>query len=107
MPVTADRRPDRYLIIAGALALAVLLPVSVLLSAWRGDESETWRHLVDTVLWRLLGHTAWLVIGVGIGVLLLGVSLASKCIFLLKNVDWFRGTKGRASSYGCCHSNSS
>ena len=76
MPVTADRRPDRYLIIAGALALAVLLPVSVLLSAWRGDESETWRHLVDTVLWRLLGHTAWLVIGVGIGVLLLGVSLA-------------------------------
>ena len=69
-------RPDPLIAIAVLLAAAVLLPIAVLSLSWLGDESEVWRHLADTVLLSLLANTLLLVVGVGIGVLLLGVSLA-------------------------------
>ena len=69
-------RPDALLLLALLLAVAVLLPVAVLGLSWLGDESEVWRHLADTVLASLLANTLLLVVGVGAGVLLLGVSLA-------------------------------
>lgn len=69
-------RPDPLIVIAVLLAAAVLLPIAVLGLSWLGDESEVWRHLADTVLLSLLGNTLLLVVGVGVGVLLLGVSLA-------------------------------
>ena len=59
-----------------ALTLLVIVPMLVLLAAWHQQEWATWQHLVDTILWRLVGNTLLLMIGVGIGVLLLGVSLA-------------------------------
>ncbi|MCG8393264.1 MAG: iron ABC transporter permease [Pseudomonadales bacterium] len=59
-----------------ALALLVLVPILVLVSAWHQQQWETWQHLLDTVLWRLVGNTLFLMVGVTIGVLLLGVSLA-------------------------------
>ena len=61
---------------AVALALLVLVPILVLLSAWHQQQWETWQHLLDTVLWRLVGNTLLLMVGVTIGVLTLGVSLA-------------------------------
>lgn len=61
---------------AAALALLVLVPILVLLSAWHQQQWETWQHLLDTVLWRLVGNTLFLMVGVTVGVLLLGVSLA-------------------------------
>jgi iron(III) transport system permease protein len=69
-------RPDLLTVLALLLATAVLLPIAVLGLSWLGDESEVWRHLADTVLASLLGNTLLLLFGVGIGVLVLGVSLA-------------------------------
>lgn len=58
------------------LALLVLVPIVVLLAAWQQEQWATWQHLLDTVLWRLVGNTLFLMVGVTAGVLLLGVSLA-------------------------------
>ena len=59
-----------------ALALLVVVPILVLLAAWRQQEWATWQHLMDTVLLRLIGNTVFLMIGVAIGVSLLGITLA-------------------------------
>ncbi|MBV2131801.1 iron ABC transporter permease [Pseudomonas sp. MAP12] len=61
---------------AAAIAALVLLPLSVLLLSWGEVDGEIWRHLWDTQMPRLLGNTLSLVLGVGVGVTLLGVSLA-------------------------------
>lgn len=61
---------------AVALAALVLLPLSVLLLSWSEVDGEIWRHLWDTQMPRLLGNTLTLLLGVGLGVTLLGVSLA-------------------------------
>jgi iron(III) transport system permease protein len=61
---------------AAAIAALVLLPLSVLLLSWGEVDGEIWSHLWDTQMPRLLGNTLRLVLGVGVGVTLLGVSLA-------------------------------
>ena len=48
----------------------------VIVSAWMTPEWSVWQHLWDTVLGELLVNTLILMVGVAIGVLLLGVSLA-------------------------------
>lgn len=48
----------------------------VLALSWLDDASDVWQHLWDTMLLRILGNTLYLVVGVAIGVLLLGVSSA-------------------------------
>ncbi len=58
------------------IAALVLLPLSVLLLSWGEVDGEIWSHLWDTQMPRLLGNTLSLVLGVGSGVVLLGVSLA-------------------------------
>jgi iron(III) transport system permease protein len=59
-----------------AIAALVLLPLSVLLFSWQTIDHEIWSHLWETQMLRLLGNTLTLVAGVGLGVTLLGVSLA-------------------------------
>ena len=54
----------------------MLLPLSILLFSWGSIDGEIWAHLWDTQMPRLLGNTLTLVLGVGIGVVVLGVSLA-------------------------------
>ncbi len=54
----------------------VCLPVSVLLLSWHSVDTQIWSHLWDTQMTRLLSNTAILLAGVGVGVTLLGVSLA-------------------------------
>ncbi len=66
----------RWYPIAAAIALLVLLPLSVMLLAWHEVDTAIWSHLWDTQLPRLLGNTLTLVLGVAIGVVGLGVSLA-------------------------------
>ncbi|MDL5598721.1 iron ABC transporter permease [Bacillus subtilis] len=61
---------------AFAAACLVVLPLLVLLLAWQDVDREIWAHLWDTQLPRLLGNSLVLVLGVGTGVTLLGVSLA-------------------------------
>lgn len=58
------------------IAALVLLPLSVLLLSWQTVDQQIWSHLWETQMPRLLGNTLTLVIGVGLGVTLLGVSLA-------------------------------
>ncbi|WNW12826.1 iron ABC transporter permease [Pseudomonas sp. DTU_2021_1001937_2_SI_NGA_ILE_001] len=75
-----------------AVAALVLLPLSVLLLSWESIDREIWSHLLDTQMSRLLGNTFTLVLGVGVGVTLLGVSLAwltSLCEFPGRRwLDW-------------------
>jgi iron(III) transport system permease protein len=59
-----------------AIAALVLLPLSVLLFSWQTIDHEIWSHLLETQMPRLLGNTLTLVVGVGVGVTILGVSLA-------------------------------
>lgn len=66
----------RWYLPAAAIAALILLPLSVLLLSWGEVDGEIWRHLWDTQMPRLLGNTLSLVLGVGVGVTLLGVSLA-------------------------------
>jgi len=50
------------------IAGLVLLPLSVLLLSWQSIDLQIWSHLLDTQMGRLLGNTATLVVGVGLGV---------------------------------------
>jgi iron(III) transport system permease protein len=58
------------------IAALVLLPLSVLLFSWQTIDQQIWSHLWETQMPRLLGNTLTLIIGVGLGVTLIGVSLA-------------------------------
>ncbi len=70
----------------------VLLPLSVLVLSWQSIDMQIWSHLWDTQMPRLLGNTLTLVVGVGTGVTVLGVSLAwltSLCEFPGRRwLDW-------------------
>jgi iron(III) transport system permease protein len=60
-------------------AAIVAFPILIILSQWGtvgSGEQEIWQHLFDTKLDRLALNTLLLVLGVGLGVILLGVSLA-------------------------------
>lgn len=74
------------------VAALVILPLSVLLLSWQTIDGQIWSHLWETQLPRLLGNTLTLIVGVGLGVTLLGVSLAwltSLCEFPgRKWLDW-------------------
>ncbi|XHF30814.1 iron ABC transporter permease [Pseudomonas chlororaphis] len=82
----------RWYPIVFAIAALVLLPLSVLLLSWQTIDHQIWSHLWETQMPRLLGNTLTLVLGVGIGVTLLGVSLAwltSLCEFPGRRwLDW-------------------
>ena len=75
-----------------AIAALVLLPLSVLLLSWQAVDMQIWSHLLDTQMSRLLGNTLTLILGVGVGVSVLGVSLAwltSLCEFPGRRwLDW-------------------
>lgn len=60
----------------GFMVCLVLLPVSVIVLSWGDAQPDVWTHLMETQLGRLLQNTLLLVLGVGLGVMLLGVSLA-------------------------------
>ncbi|KIQ05721.1 MULTISPECIES: iron ABC transporter permease [Pseudomonas] len=82
----------RWYPIAFAVALLVLMPLLVLLVSWHEVDRQIWSHLWQTQMPRLIGNTLILVLGVGVGVTLLGVSLAwltSLCEFPGRRwLDW-------------------
>ena len=59
-----------------AIALLVLLPILVVLSSLFADSGEIWRHLGRTVLPVYIRNSLLLMVSVGLGVSLLGVSTA-------------------------------
>jgi len=58
------------------VAALILVPIGIVFSAFLSPASDVWDHLVATTLPRLLINTFWLVLGVGAGAALLGVTLA-------------------------------
>ena len=89
MPLSVQRR--WYPLVFGIAAL-VLLPLSVLALSWQSVDTQIWSHLWATQMPRLLGNTLTLIVGVGVGVTLIGVSLAwltSLCEFPGRRwLDW-------------------
>jgi iron(III) transport system permease protein len=77
---------------SGALALLVAVPLLVVFSGWLQPSTEVWSHLAETLLSQLFLNTIKLVFGVGLGVMLLGVSLAwltARCDFPGRKLfDW-------------------
>lgn len=59
-----------------AISLFVIIPIGVILSSVLSPEKEIWRHIMENILSNVLANTFWLVTGVSIITVLLGVSLA-------------------------------
>lgn len=74
--VTRYPRLNRSQLATFLIAALVLAPLGIVLSSVFSPANGVWRHLVDTVLVELLVNTFWLVLGVAVGTVLLGVSLA-------------------------------
>jgi iron(III) transport system permease protein len=70
------RLPSGWVLAALLIAMLTLVPVVVVLSSLLTPQREIWTHLVEYQLPELLTNTFWLVLGVGLGVAILGVSLA-------------------------------
>ncbi|WP_423196301.1 MULTISPECIES: ABC transporter permease [unclassified Cupriavidus] len=58
------------------MAALIVLPIGVIVASVLSPATDTWRHLVDTVLAEYIGNTLVLLAGVMAGVLLLGVTTA-------------------------------
>ena len=58
------------------LAILVALPVLVVASSVFAPAGDVWRHLSETVLSRYILNSAWLLLGVAIGTLVIGVGTA-------------------------------
>lgn len=67
---------DHWRLAAFAIALLTAVPLAIVLTSFLAPEREIWNHLAENVLPGLLANTFTLALGVGIGVTLLGVSLA-------------------------------
>jgi iron(III) transport system permease protein len=76
MGVFALTRPNIWLFTAILIASLVIVPIAVIFSAWGRSEADILGHLTEFVLPELLSNTFWLLLGVGLGVTVLGVSLA-------------------------------
>lgn len=70
------RRHHGWTALAILVAALVLMPILVIVFSWSSDQTELWKHLIETQLSTLLGNTLILLLGVGCGVVLLGVSLS-------------------------------
>ncbi len=92
VPLPSIARKTRWQLVAYLSAALVLMPLLVLLISWQAIDPQIWGHLLQTQMLRLISNTLWLILGVGAGVILLGVSLAwltSLCEFPGRRwLDW-------------------
>ncbi len=68
-----------------AIALLIATPIIFVFSSVFTDAGTIWQHLLDTVLIDYITNSFWLMIGVGMGVLVLGVGtawLVTMCSFM-------------------------
>lgn len=70
------RRPSALDVVALIVALLIALPIVVVLLQSVTSRSDTWRHLAATVLPDYVRNTAYLLVGTGLGVSVLGVATA-------------------------------
>ncbi|MEM1239794.1 MAG: iron ABC transporter permease [Cyanobacteria bacterium P01_H01_bin.26] len=75
---TSGRRPriSGWTIAVWLIALLVALPILVVLGSVFSPSEGVFSHLASTVLTQYIIHSLWLMVGVGIGVLLIGVGTA-------------------------------
>ncbi len=66
---------DGWRVTSFCLVLLVVVPLLIVLSFIIQPDQETWDHLVEHLLTELLVNTAWLLLGVAFGTLVLGVTL--------------------------------
>ncbi|NEP02647.1 MAG: iron ABC transporter permease [Symploca sp. SIO2E9] len=69
-------RPSGWTVLVIMIALLVSTPVLFVLSNIFVDSGDVWQHLAQTVLWRYITNSLWLMVGVGIGVSVIGVGTA-------------------------------
>lgn len=69
-------RPSAWTILVMAIAFLISMPVLFVLGNIFADSGEVWQHLAKTVLWRYISNSFWLMMGVGLGVLVIGVGTA-------------------------------
>ena len=67
---------DRWTLGALVVAFIVAMPLIAVVGISLTPQEEVWRHLIDTVLWRYIGNTLALALGVGIGAFVVGVGTA-------------------------------
>ena len=58
------------------IALLIALPILTVMGSVFADHQEIWQHLQETVLKDYILNSLWLMLGVGIGVLVIGVGCA-------------------------------
>ena len=68
--------PSGWAIATWVVAVLVFLPVLVVLGSVFADAGEVWSHLAETVLSKYILNSLLLMVGVGIGVTVIGVSAA-------------------------------
>jgi iron(III) transport system permease protein len=73
---TQRLRISPWTVLVIAIAFLISTPVIAVLSNIFADAGSVWKHLAETVLWTYLSNSFWLMIGVGLGVLLIGVGTA-------------------------------
>lgn len=81
----------RWEVLVGLIAALIAVPILVVLSHVFVNTGDTWQHLTETVLVDYLLNSLWLVLGVGVGVILIGVStawLVTNCRFW--GVRWWQ-----------------
>ncbi|KKO02191.1 hypothetical protein LCGC14_0110560 [marine sediment metagenome] len=92
MPHRSVPNMPRWRLVTYLSATLVLMPLLVLVLSWQSVDASIWGHLLQTQMMQLIGNTVMLVLGVGLGVIILGVSLAwltSLCEFPGKRLfDW-------------------
>ena len=76
MPLARLAHLNPLSVIAGVIALLIAVPIVVVGASVLTPSTQTWRHLADTVLAEYVVNTLWLLAGVSVGVLLLGVTTA-------------------------------
>ncbi|MDZ7668856.1 MAG: iron ABC transporter permease [Gammaproteobacteria bacterium] len=69
-------RPAALSVASVVIAVLVVLPVIAVVVQVAYPSGDVWGHLASTVLPRYLTNTAWLMVGVGAGVLVIGVGTA-------------------------------
>ncbi|MEE8516475.1 MAG: iron ABC transporter permease [Alphaproteobacteria bacterium] len=70
------RGTDGWSVFALAAAVVVSVPVLVVVAHVFVPAGDVWRHLAETVLARYITNSLWLMLGVGVGTLVIGVGTA-------------------------------
>lgn len=81
-----------WFLVVIAIALLITIPILTVMSSIFIDNQEIWQHLIKTVLKDYILNSLWLMMGVGIGVLIIGVGcawLVTMCEFWGANLfEW-------------------